>query len=468
MASCDVLPSSSVLDPSGVPRERSAMVMDLDRLDQLLKVNSNVQRKLKGKNVADSVISSLPVNPIESQPDCVAINPTRPRVPPAKSIELGVSAPTVNSPSSHSGVAPKSQSWANVAKGSIHPLSFVQPIFDASSMIMQIPSELLEIGRQKFSLCLVGQFMGKSPKMGLIQAMAARLWGRDGSISVVSYKEGLYLFQFPSDSSMTRALQGGPWHIGGIPLLLRKWAIDIEPVDFSTSIIPVWVQLKSVPIELLTKEGLSYLTSAIGNPLHMNQDYSKLLYSDRVNVCVGVDFSKPLLEELTITFDGCTHTIDISYSWKPAHCDHCNNWGHHQLACPATRPSSQWVPKVNKIAASLSVTAVHPPVESFPPPLDSAPAVSSSSAVTISTCDTAAILSPKPVLPVPDLKNYSNASMHITKAAHAVPDPLQTDCATLDCESSAEFPLLSSAVPTTTYESIALSFLKVAILTSAS
>ncbi|KAJ4840309.1 hypothetical protein Tsubulata_022056 [Turnera subulata] len=56
--------------------------------------------------------------------------------------------------------------------------------------------------------------MGKSPKTGLIQAMAAKLWGRDEPISEVPYKEGLFLFQFPSDSSMSRALHGGPWHIG--------------------------------------------------------------------------------------------------------------------------------------------------------------------------------------------------------------------------------------------------------------
>ncbi|KAJ4844892.1 hypothetical protein Tsubulata_016465, partial [Turnera subulata] len=45
-------------------------------------------------------------------------------------------------------------------------------------------------------------------------------------------------------------------------------------------------QLKHVPFELMTNEGLSYLASAIGKSLHMNQDCSKLFSSDRVTVCI--------------------------------------------------------------------------------------------------------------------------------------------------------------------------------------
>ncbi|KAJ4842319.1 hypothetical protein Tsubulata_039692 [Turnera subulata] len=193
--------------------------------------------------------------------------------------------------------------------------------------------------------------MGLSPKLGLIQAMATKLWGRYSPISVIPYTEGLYLFQFFDESALSRALYGGPWHIGGIPLLLRKWTAEIKPVDFSASLIPVWVQLKQVPFELLTKEGLSYLASAIGKPSHMNQDCSKMLASDRVSVCVDVDFSKPLLDELTVEFDGCQRTIPLSYSWKPQFCVSCNKWGHHQLTCSTKRTTVQWVPKATSVVS---------------------------------------------------------------------------------------------------------------------
>ncbi|KAJ4840392.1 hypothetical protein Tsubulata_002033 [Turnera subulata] len=147
--------------------------------------------------------------------------------------------------------------------------------------------------------------------------MVTKLWGRQGPVTVASCQTGLYLFQFPTESALLRALYGGPWHIGGIPLFLRRWVSGIQPVDFSASVIPVWVQLKRIPLELLTSEGLSYLASAIGTPLHMNQDCSKLLSADRVNICIDVDFSKPLRDELAIDIDGNMCTIEVSYSWKP-------------------------------------------------------------------------------------------------------------------------------------------------------
>ncbi|KAJ4823183.1 hypothetical protein Tsubulata_015123 [Turnera subulata] len=356
MVDCEVLPASQLLDSSGNPCERSPVVMDLDRIDHLLQASTHRQRQLKGKNVVDSVI--LPIQSIESNssiPVSTVAN-LGARVNIDKKINLGVpqsvapaALPTVSTP----------HTWASVAKGtSLHPLQFITPIYAADSNVIQIPNDLLELGRKKYSRCLIGQFMGKPPKLGLIQAMAAKLWGRQGPIFAAPYKEELYLFQFPTDSSLSRALHGGPWHIGGIPLFLRKWDVNIQPLDFSASIIPVWVHLKLVPFELMTKEGLSYLASAIGKPLHMNQDCSTLLSFDRVTVRIDVDYSKPLLNELVVALDGYTHKIEISYSWKSMHCDLCNKWGHHLLASSTKQPSTQWIPK------AVPIVSLKPTVQS--------------------------------------------------------------------------------------------------------
>ncbi|KAJ4838974.1 hypothetical protein Tsubulata_017378 [Turnera subulata] len=362
MASCATLPSPLLVDSSREPRERTATVLDLDRLTLLLKASSHVQQKLKGKEISDFVLVPISTSEHASLPLDSSIA-GEPRVPLDKPTDLGLFTTAAGSSLSRPEAA--THSWASITSGSAHPLKFVPPIFAADSKIMQIPFELLDIGRKKFSLCLVGQFMGKSPKLGLVTAMAERLWGRDGVVSIAPYKENLYLFQFPTESSLSRALYGGPWHIGGIPLLLRKWDANIEPVDFSTSLIPVWVQLKRVPPELLTKEGLSYIASAIGTPLHMNQDYSKLLFSDRVNIYVEVNFYNPLIDELAIEFDGCVRTIDISYSWKPQHCDLCNTWGHCALACPTKKSvpdTVHWVPKSTTVTANSSIAAGSPSV----------------------------------------------------------------------------------------------------------
>ncbi|KAJ4839058.1 hypothetical protein Tsubulata_021846 [Turnera subulata] len=89
-------------------------------------------------------------------------------------------------------------------------LNFMQPVLSGDSNMLCIPPELLEIGRKKYSLCLIGQFMGSAPKLGFIHAISIKLWVRDGAISISHYKDGLFLFQFSNESAYSRALTRVP------------------------------------------------------------------------------------------------------------------------------------------------------------------------------------------------------------------------------------------------------------------
>ncbi|KAJ4848758.1 hypothetical protein Tsubulata_020074 [Turnera subulata] len=96
----------------------------------------------------------------------------------------------------------------------------------------------------------------------------------------------------------------------------------------------------------LTREGLSILGSALGKPLHMDQDCTRLLRPDRINLCVEVNFSKPLLHQLNVEFDDESYAILVSYSWKPQQCTLCHSWGHHHLGCATKLKTVKWVPKI--------------------------------------------------------------------------------------------------------------------------
>ncbi|KAJ4850802.1 hypothetical protein Tsubulata_009794 [Turnera subulata] len=149
-------------------------------------------------------------------------------------------------------------------------------------------------------------------------------------------------------------------------------------LDPSTATYPVWVQFKNVPLELLTAEGLSYLASALGTPLHSDQDCSRLFKGDQANVCINVDFSKPLQSQLLVDICGEHIAIEVSYSWKPQFCDNCHTWGHHALTCTMQQRQAQWVPKAKPI----------PPISTVPPIVVPAVPVSMASALPApaSTC----------------------------------------------------------------------------------
>ncbi|KAJ4830065.1 hypothetical protein Tsubulata_009273 [Turnera subulata] len=218
---------------------------------------------------------------------------------------------------SNSAIPVLKGTWAQVAKdfSFFQPLDYVEPSFDSTNSVLKIPDTVLELGRKKYALCLVGQFLGNAPKFGLIHVMANKLWGKHGPVGVSPYKTDLFLFQFPNEASLSRALYSS-WHIGGTPLFLHKWDSKVQKLEFTASRLPVWVQLSQVPLELQTREGISYLASTVGKPLHMDQDCSKLLRS-RINVCMEIDFSKSLIHDLTVIVNDEPCSIGISYPWKP-------------------------------------------------------------------------------------------------------------------------------------------------------
>ncbi|KAJ4823732.1 hypothetical protein Tsubulata_026162 [Turnera subulata] len=286
---------TSLLDSSGAVCDKSDLVLDFGSMDQLLAPNL---RASKGKNIA--AIALAPRDSVSEVTSSHTLPVSDPQLVPVPEVKSAPEVPV---------------SWASTVKAgnARHTLDYISPVFDGDASILQLPTSIVAAG-------------------------------------LAAYKAGMFLFQFPTDASLSRALNGGPWHVNGIPLILRVWDSNIQKLDVSSPVLPVWVQLSNVPLELTTREGLSYLASAIGRPLHMDKDCSRMLKTDRVNICIDVDFAKPLLSKLLVNLDGVLCSIGVQYSWKPQLCDSCNQWGHDQLACSSNRPTAkQWIPKTTAV-----------------------------------------------------------------------------------------------------------------------
>ncbi|XVE83795.1 hypothetical protein DITRI_Ditri16bG0115700 [Diplodiscus trichospermus] len=69
-------------------------------------------------------------------------------------------------------------------------------------------------------------------------------------------------------------------------------ALEFYPpkiVDGKIVVVPVWVHLRNIPLELFTKAGLSYIASAIGSPLYMDRVSAYQQRLAYVKLCVEVD-----------------------------------------------------------------------------------------------------------------------------------------------------------------------------------
>ncbi|KAJ4846070.1 hypothetical protein Tsubulata_002593 [Turnera subulata] len=302
---------SSLFDDEGRTRTKAPLVIDLGKLvlpNPKLTPGSNAKTKAAVPVLAP--VSFAPATTKSPEDHGLGASSENASIPLA-------SVSTTIAPA-----APSGASYAKVASRAPknpQPLKFVEPMFTDDKSTISIPPELIAIGREKYSMCLIGKFLGNAPKMGLIQAVLNKLWGRDGAVSVSSYKEGLFLIQMPNEIAFSRALYRGRG---------------------------MWV------------EGLSYLASAIGIPLHADQDCSKLFKSDCANVYTEVDFSEPLKNDLVVEINGEKVVIDISYSWKPRRCGNCKGWGHHELACSLKKSVTKWVPKIATVTAAAPVSTL--------------------------------------------------------------------------------------------------------------
>ncbi|KAJ4850857.1 hypothetical protein Tsubulata_032857 [Turnera subulata] len=258
---------SPIIDASGLVRPKSAIVMELSKLNlsnPKLVATLRLKGKIPANILAPVAFDATELDSTVSSQD-VTSGPATSSTSPAVTEAPSAAATAAKKPSDTPG-----PSWAKVTATNLapHSLKFVEPILAADQSTISIPPELLAIGRKKYSLCLIRQFMGVAPKIRLIHAIANMLWGRSGVIFVSTYKNDLFLSQFPNESAYSRALHSGPWHVAGIQLMLSPWTSTFQKLDCSSAVYPVWVKFKNVPLELLTNEGLSYIASVVGTPIH--------------------------------------------------------------------------------------------------------------------------------------------------------------------------------------------------------
>ena len=100
------------------------------------------------------------------------------------------------------------------------------------------------------------------------------------------------------------------------------------------------IQLFNMPVELWTAEGLSYLASAVGEPLFADSATELKMRLSFARICVLIDASKLLVKEfgVNLPFQDPVASIGIlkvrvSYQWVPPMCDLCKVFGHSRVSC---------------------------------------------------------------------------------------------------------------------------------------
>ncbi|KAK8703604.1 hypothetical protein V6N13_047254 [Hibiscus sabdariffa] len=135
-------------------------------------------------------------------------------------------------------------------------LNYFPPTKANGQILVKPPKDVLIDGARQWDNALLGNFLGKSPPLGVFQRVADKLWGREGSIEIRFLAPSVYVLNFPSQRVRDWVLEAGPWHINQRGIILRKWVPGMVPELLKLESAPVWIKLWHVPLELYSLKGL--------------------------------------------------------------------------------------------------------------------------------------------------------------------------------------------------------------------
>ncbi|CAH9085410.1 unnamed protein product [Cuscuta europaea] len=184
---------------------------------------------------------------------------------------------------------------------------------------------------EMWGFCLVGYITGKFPGLKAIYDLK-NSWGV--SCLVKSHAKGWIIFKFQNDEDRTKVLNGGPYTIFGMQLLLKSLSEDFSFDDDEFLKVPIWVKFPNLHMKLWNEEALSEVASMVGVPLatdKITQDRSNHLYA---RVLIEVDVSRP--PPLSFPIRLPSHKVvtqSVVYETFPNFCFHCKVYGHHPFIC---------------------------------------------------------------------------------------------------------------------------------------
>lgn len=152
--------------------------------------------------------------------------------------------------------------------------------------------------------------------------------------------KGFYVFKFDNACSKNEVLQGSSIQMGGIFLFLKPWMEGNFFVKQSIKSIPTWIKFYDIPHSYWTMDGLSYVASAIGNPITFDKPNALLDPTKFARIYVDI-----LVEALKFTTvivpvlcdeDGSIMQVRVTveYPMAPPSCSKCKIFGHSLARCP--------------------------------------------------------------------------------------------------------------------------------------
>lgn len=188
---------------------------------------------------------------------------------------------------------------------------------------------------ERNSRSLIGRILNPDcQKMpGLIQDMP-RKWQKQGKVRGIALSKERFQFIFDHEHDLEEVLEKGVHTFNEWTLAIDRW-MEKPPADY-LQFIPIWVQIKNLPVNYYTKEAITELGEKIlGEVMMVAFDPDKPQLNDYVRVRIRFDVSKPLRKTKIINLpEGDSVELRFNYERIQKRCYECQRLNHERDLCP--------------------------------------------------------------------------------------------------------------------------------------
>ncbi|VFQ59731.1 unnamed protein product [Cuscuta campestris] len=140
------------------------------------------------------------------------------------------------------------------------------------------------------------------------------------------------LFIFKREEDYLRWFHQRKWNIKSSTITLCKWSVDYSPFK-DCPVIPVWVEIKNIPLHLSDQIPLYSIASALGKPLKLGRKTAMGIYPGSAKVCVEMDVSISKPPKIHLRLGTRDLWLPCSYEDHPPFCSKCLRFGHQLSHC---------------------------------------------------------------------------------------------------------------------------------------
>ncbi|VFQ84579.1 unnamed protein product [Cuscuta campestris] len=140
------------------------------------------------------------------------------------------------------------------------------------------------------------------------------------------------LFIFKREEDYLRWFHRRSWKIKSSTITLCKWTPN-HSHNLDYPVIPLWVEVRNIPLHLSDHKPLFSIASALGKPIKLGAKTAMGFYPGTAKVCVEMDVSLAKPPKIHVRLGSKDVRLPCTYEDHPPYCSQCKRFGHLLSHC---------------------------------------------------------------------------------------------------------------------------------------